>query len=176
MDAATDYIQRRDKVAMAKFILDVIPGGDSTVAVDFLEGVIDCMRDSLPNKRSKVSDAAESADGDAEKNIVKDASKDVFTSFYVGDTLDHNIITLALQFPDDQYFTAYVIGLRGQNVLNIGKKTGTRIKVENEGTRGEDHCRHIFIMGPLKGTIRAYHVSAIHLKQPSDQSYHNYSS
>lgn len=160
MDAATDYIQRTDKAAMAKFVMDVIPGGDSTAAVDFLEGVIDCIRDSSPNKRSKVSDASDNADGDAEKNTVKDAAKDVFTSFYVGDSLDHNVITLGLQFPDDTYFTAYVIGLRGQNVLTIGKKTGTRIKVENEGTRGDDHCRHIFIMGPLKGTIRAYHVSA----------------
>ena len=170
MSSASEHIKENDQDAMAKFILDEIPDGDASAAISFLEGVIECIRVTRSIKKQRVSDTstvitettknAPSKEKDGEKDSAKDGAKDPFTSFYLNDNLDHIIITLGLQFPDDPYLTAYVIGLRGQNVLTIGKKTGTRIKVENEGTRGDDQLRHIFIMGPLKGCIRAYHVSS----------------
>jgi hypothetical protein len=171
MSSASEYIRENDKDAMAKFILDEIPDGDASAAISFLEGVIECIQVTRSIKKQRVSDTTTVATDttksvpskDVAKDSTKDGSKDLFTSFYLNDNLDHIIITLGLQFPDDPYLTAYVIGLRGQNVLTIGKKTGTRIKVENEGTRGDDQLRHIFIMGPLKGCIRAYHVSSLQL-------------
>lgn len=165
MSSASEHIRENDKDAMAKYILEEIPDGDASAAISFLEGVIECIQVTRSIKKQRVSDTNTNVTDTAKSAPSKDGSKDPFTSFYLGDNLDHMIITLGLQFPDDPYLTAYVIGLRGQNVLTIGKKTGTRIKVENEGTRGDDQLRHIFIMGPLKGCIRAYHVSSLHLNE-----------
>lgn len=161
MSSASDHIKENDKDAMANYILDEIPDGDASAAISFLEGVIECIKITRSIKKPRVSDTSTVVTESAKSAPAKEGVKDAFSAFYLNDGLDHNIITLGLQFPDDPYFTAYVIGLRGQNVLTIGKKTGTRIKVENEGTRGDDQLRHIFIMGPLKGCIRAYHVSSV---------------
>ena len=152
-DPVCEIIKARDEDKMAKLVLNSIPGGESSDAIHFLQMVIDKI--SSEDKKAKSST---DTPGSKSESI---NSKEKSQSFFTNDKLDHGIITLALQFPDDTYFTAYVIGLRGQVVLNIGKRTGTRIKVENEGVRGNDNLRHIFIMGPLKGTIRAYQVRNI---------------
>lgn len=152
-DAVCEIIKARDEDKMARLVLDSIPGGESSDAIKFLQNVI--AKINSDQKKTRIS-----ADTSGSKTDSRNTnSKDQSPSFFMNDNVDHSIITLALQFPDETYFTAYVIGLRGQVVLNIGKRTGTRIKVENEGVRGNDNLRHIFIMGPLKGTIRAYQVS-----------------
>ena len=151
-DAVCEIIRARDEDKMAKLVLDSIPGGESLDAINFLQNVIG----KINSDHKKAIIAADTSGSKTDSSNTN--SKEQSPSFFMNDNVDRGIITLALQFPDDTCFTAYVIGLRGQVVLNIGKRTGTRIKIENEGVRGNDNLRHIFIMGPLKGTIRAYQV------------------
>mmetsp|Transcript_24426 Transcript_24426/g.23468 ORF Transcript_24426/g.23468 Transcript_24426/m.23468 type:complete len:449 (+) Transcript_24426:207-1553(+) len=87
------------------------------------------------------------------------------TSFILNDTIDDSVVTLALQVPEDMHLTAYIIGPKGVNVINIGKISGTKVQIERVGARGADQYRHMFIMGPLKGVLHAYQLIQEHVSQ-----------
>lgn len=149
METAAEIIISGDHEAMGKFVLGVMPSGEACDAIEFLERAISSLRNSLSNKRARPH---------ADSSLSNDTKSVVNIPFLLRDATDQTKITLALQFPSESLLIAYMIGAKGQNVITVGRKTGTRVQIENQGLRSPDEHRHVFIMGAITGVIKAYKV------------------
>jgi hypothetical protein len=187
---SSEIISARNHAEMAKFVLDSIPGGVVTKAIEFLEGVINHINKTTPNKKLKSEETVQpvvkpSTQPAAKPSVVVNKPivnippivnkkveipvNDPYTSFLVNDSIDMNNVTLTVQIPDDTILLAYIIGASGANVISIGKKSFTRIQIEKPGDRGSDQKRHLFIMGSVKGVIKAYQLLQEHLILKGDK-------
>lgn len=147
MATAADYVKSNDHEAIGKFVLGLMPNRNGSEAIEFLERVIGSLRNQSSNKKARIS---------VDTPITNDMKSSSTIPFLLRDTVDQTKVTLALQFPSESYLIAYLIGAKGQSVISIGRKTGTRVQIENQGVRGPDEHRHVFIMGTLTGAIKAY--------------------
>ena len=144
MATAADFIKSNDHEAISKFVLGLMPSGNASDAIEFLERVIGSLRNQSSNKKARTS---------VDTPLAHDMKSVSTIPFLLRDAVDQTKVTLALQFPSESHLVAYLIGTKGQNVISIGRKTGTRVQIENEGVRGPDEHRHVFFMGTLTGAI-----------------------
>ena len=154
-DDINELIRVRNYAEVGNFFLRALPDAN---AVEFLENVIGCLNGGPSHKKAKISSGNTASAATSSSDTLKTNSDFSSSKFVLNDAVDDSSITLALQFPEDMQLMAYIIGSKGINVINIGKSSGTKIQLEKVGARGTDQHRHVFLMGPLKGVLKAYQV------------------
>jgi hypothetical protein len=152
--ALSEYVRTNNYTEVAKLFAQSAPEGNVALAVEFLERVIGTLDGGSSHKKTRIDTYSEGAP------VVM---KDIDTSFIIDDAIDDNMVTLALQIPEDMNLIAFIIGPKGINVIQIGKTSGTKVQIEKVGQRGADQYRHVFLMGPLKGVLHAYQLLQEHM-------------
>ena len=166
-DDISELIRTRNYAEVGNYFMRALPDAN---AVEFLENVIGCLNGGLLHKRAKTSSGTPNASVITRSSTETLKTNSDFSSskFVLNDAVDDLVITLALQMPEDMNLMAYIIGSKGINVINIGKQSGTKIQLEKVGARGTDQYRHVFLMGPLKGVLKAYQLLQAHLEQKTE--------
>ena len=117
-----DLIQNKKYAEVGMIFSRALPEGQ---AVEFLENVISTLNDGLHHKRAKTTSSSAS----------NSSSNGIDTKFILNDSIDEQVITLAIQIPENMNLMSYIIGSKGINVINMGKESGTKFQLEKVGTR-----------------------------------------
>jgi hypothetical protein len=108
----TDLIRNKNYAGVGSLFMQ--GGTDTSVAVDFLERVVESLNGGSIHKKARTTESL------SEPLVMNN----IDTSFILNDTIDDSVVTLALQVPEDMHLTAYIIGPKGVNVINIGDHLG----------------------------------------------------
>lgn len=136
--------------------------GSKEAAASYLETLINTIDPLFMRKKRSITDIDGSEDPAVKAMRTSGPSEtadfdfDIINGMHENDYVDDNIITFAMQVPNDKGMISNMIGKQGENINDIKLKTGVKTMLENMKTPLKD--RAVFFCGKLKATVAAYQL------------------